>query len=317
MPDTSQPVPSPPPDLSAKLPKLVPRKRTSLSHPPGSAPPPPTPTLTPPPDLTSHTYTEPSRRILSPEDHTLFLKSPTCTLVQAFVFSITDSAQDRPISSIKDSEITDTIGKITLILQEAGKVLAAHPPEDTGSRFGNPVFRTFVEAIESEVLAWHAQLGLADVTQAEEISTYLASSFGNKARIDYGSGHELNFFLWLLCLNRVGLLPQSTFPALALVVLPAYLRLMRAVQSAYYLEPAGSHGVWGLDDYQFLPFLIGASLFGVIGVGVAWAMHERYRVGWGVLIPVLLVWLGVLMLAARHPRFPDQRGPKADSPPET
>lgn len=102
-----------------------------------------------------------------------------------------------------------------------------------------------------------------------EISGYLEDSFGNSQRVDYGTGHETTFFVFLCklrllyfilgCLYKTLVIKREELPAVILLVFPAYLKVCRHLQTIYWLEPAGSHGVWCLDDYQLLPFLFGSS----------------------------------------------------------
>lgn len=92
-----------------------------------------------------------------------------------------------------------------------------------------------------------------------ELVDYLKTSFGNETRLDYGSGHEAHFLVLLFCLWKVGVFTEEDDEFLVLLVFPRYLEVTRALQNNYNLEPAGSHGVWGLDDFSFLPFLWGSA----------------------------------------------------------
>ncbi|KAK4204057.1 hypothetical protein QBC40DRAFT_337295 [Triangularia verruculosa] len=250
------------PNLRDRIPKLEPRRRRE-PEPANPQPVPGTPPLPPLPDLSTIKFQTPSRRILTPKDHALFLASPTYELVVSFIFHLSESVANKPISSAPTSSVTPTVQALLDILTEIEELCRSTPPDDSsGSRFGNKTFRTFIDKVKSRTPHFLSLLKLPSqhaTSAAPELSTYLHHSFGNPSRIDYGSGHELNFFLFLLCLHLLSLLPPSTFSSLVLVIFPKYLSLMRLVQLTYYLEPAGSHGVWGLDDYQFLPFLFGSS----------------------------------------------------------
>ncbi|OHF04320.1 serine/threonine-protein phosphatase 2A activator 2 [Colletotrichum orchidophilum] len=243
--------------LSNKIPKLEPRRRRQ--SPSNPTPRPETPALPPPPGLEDHAYQTPSRRILSKKDHDMFLSSPTYTLVLAFVFGLSESVEDTPRSALKDSELGPSLQSILGILDEVDRFVIEAPPDDQeGSRFGNKAFRTFLDLVKEKAAAWQTELGVDEAANVE-VLVYLEHSFGNWQRIDYGSGHELNFVMWLLCLYQLRIITKDDFQPLVLRVFERYLQVMRNVQLTYYLEPAGSHGVWGLDDYQFLPFLFGAS----------------------------------------------------------
>jgi serine/threonine-protein phosphatase 2A activator len=259
-PSTSNTSPSTkPPDLSAKLPRLTPRQRPSRTSNPDPVP--ATKPLPPPPSPSTIHFTTPVRRILSPHDLDLFTSSETYTLILSFVFTLADSIQGRPISSVKSDSLSPTLQNVSQILSNIEALISQHPALDQeGSRFGNPSFRPFLAAVQSSSAQWHSTLlSISNPAAASEISTYLLSSLGSPSRLDYGSGHELNFTIWLLTLYQLGHINRADFPALTLRIFTQYIHLMRLIQSTYYLEPAGSHGVWGLDDYHFLPFLFGAS----------------------------------------------------------
>lgn len=92
------------------------------------------------------------------------------------------------------------------------------------------------------------------------LSPYFMTSFGSFLRMDYGSGHETSFAIFLLCLSllRFFASEQDEERQIVLLLFVRYLRLCWRLQDVYNLEPAGSHGVWGLDDYSFLGYIFGS-----------------------------------------------------------
>ena len=103
-------------------------------------------------------------------------------------------------------------------------------------------------------------------TIVSELRAYLHQAFGHPTRLDYGTGHESSFLIVIFCLCKLRCIGDGqTLPPsphhlapVALAIFSQYLSVTRGLQRDYMLEPAGSHGVWGLDDYHCLPFYFGA-----------------------------------------------------------
>ena len=165
-----------------------------------------------------------------------------------------------------ETELTPRIKPLYDYIEKLEQWLDEVPPIEQPMRFGNKAFRTWLDKIIANADADLVEIGKAGNPDFKhfsraipEIKEYLVDSFGSYERIDYGTGHELNFYVFLYCMCKIGIYGVDDYKELINKVFQRYLILMRRIQTYYYLEPAGSHGVWGLDDYQHLAFLFGAS----------------------------------------------------------
>lgn len=199
---------------------------------------------------------KPGRRIFAASDLELFEHSQAHADLVGFVDVLNESVVGLPLSKSQDDSGSTALVRM---LDKVEQLAEEHPPEPMGlSRFGNHGFVAFYDALEAAAPELVSELlPVDDKEDVEEIATYLCHSFGDRQRIDYGSGHELNFIIvcYILFQKRILSSPRE----IVLVCFTRYIELMRSLQQRYWLEPAGSHGVWGLDDYQFLTFLFGSS----------------------------------------------------------
>lgn len=125
------------------------------------------------------------------------------------------------------------------IVDEIDDIVENTPLSAIQGRYANPAMVQVIERIE-------------EITD----NIYLRNSFGNKIRMDFGTGHELNFLCYLYCQVKEG--KNFEYSSLKIYLIK-YFRLIRKYVKKFNVEAAGSRGCWSIDDYQLLPYIFGSA----------------------------------------------------------
>lgn len=237
-------------------------------------------------NLTSHTFAIPVKRINDLSGVHNFLLSPAYKLITSFILHLNASISplDHKTNTLRNpADYTLTSPSIYVSPEAQSIIDLIHtlegfiekaPPDPGPRRFGNIACRKWHALVEEALTRVDGCLldkhlpkkitslpkPIGGVSAKEELLMYLLGSFGSPQRLDYGTGHELSFTafmcgIWVLG----GFQPDRDEVALTLKCFDAYFHLIRKLVLTYTLEPAGSHGVWGLDDHSFLPYIFGSA----------------------------------------------------------
>lgn len=161
-----------------------------------------------------------------------------------------------------DAPCSQPVSALLTMLDTLDGWIDETPPVQTPQRFGNAAFRTWGDRLNQTATSLlETLLGPRLSAATPHLAPLLKEAFGSFQRLDYGTGHETCFALFLCCLTLLRFVEPEPNEQRALVlhVFMQYMRLCWRLQDVYMLEPAGSHGVWGLDDYCFLGYVFGSA----------------------------------------------------------
>ncbi|KAI0876742.1 phosphotyrosyl phosphatase activator [Hypoxylon argillaceum] len=237
-----------------------------------------------------HVFHSPTKQINDGPDVAKFLTSKAYRDIGIFVLQLNramcprksqdedgkDKIQTFLIGSEYETRPAESIQRLQQMLAKIETFIDEAPPDQGPRRFGNVSFRKWYALLETSAAALLKEHlpesilrpsigGGGDESTAEvELTAYLLGAFGSAQRLDYGTGHELSFLAFLGCLWKLGAFkdgrPNGDIERnIVLGVFEPYLRVVRRLILTYTLEPAGTHGVWGLDDHSFQPYIYGSA----------------------------------------------------------
>lgn len=140
-------------------------------------------------------------------DMPLWEKSEAYYDIVGFINSISNAVQG--IKNTTYLEQIPVVKNLLNLFEKLTKLVDETPPVDQPQRFGNKAYRDWFAKMQA-----NANDYLADALPIEfhpaitEIGVYFVESFGNSTRIDYGTGHELSFIMFLCCLFKIGALTE-------------------------------------------------------------------------------------------------------------
>ncbi|KAL8764983.1 MAG: hypothetical protein Q9209_007784 [Squamulea sp. 1 TL-2023] len=240
-------------------------------------------------DQEVHIFVAPVKRISEGHHVSRFLISKAYQDIMAFVLQLNRAMYpcrtqdaDGTQCNIQQWELgspnvslSDAVRQMRGLVDELNSIVDEVPPDPGPRRFGNISFRRwykFVEARLPELLDYHLPTKIMSPSNTSqvgikvELQSYLLGALGSSQRLDYGTGHELSFLAFLGCVWKAGGFDSSSSGneerGIVLGIIEPYFQLVRRLIKTYTLEPAGSHGVWGLDDHSFLPYLFGSAQYG-------------------------------------------------------